>query len=215
MGFGIEHVSLVLSFVAIYYTWKESRTTNTVIVKILEGKTTSSQNMTENRGQLFDEFKVTVRNLGISLYDPQMALVFRPKSGMGHVTIPLNRRSRTKSELSEFGRGMIAEFGIKSFEIEPHHKPMFLMLEDVRTQEPSLVLFSQGYAAKTFKVWRAYSRLLRKWNTFAYDFNRKFEKHEVKDAMTIVKQRKVLPENLVDISLPLQFFVQRLRHPDR
>jgi hypothetical protein len=132
-----------------------------------------------NRGQSFNEFSVLIRNQGISLHDPNLDLSFHEKDGFGTVGLPLKRRDERTGQHSEFARGMIAEFSLISYEIDPESRKTLQRLVDLAGQDACLTLYSQGYLAWVRHAGRFRDRLAAKWNAFAYYFNLSFRGTEV------------------------------------
>ncbi len=206
MSFGIDPIALFTSLFAIWFAYTETRKSNNILVQILRCHSTEKFS-NENQGRGFTELSVLVRNQGISLHDPKMSLNFRDKAGYGRLSLPLKRRDERTGEHSEFARGMIAEFGLKSHELRPGDRQFLANLADLAKQDACFSLFSQGYLARVFRVGRLRDRLAARWNSFAYKFNRMFDK---KIGDSGVKETAILPEKLLDLSIPLRFFIQQV-----
>jgi hypothetical protein len=208
VSFGVDPLALLTSLFAIWFAYTETRKSNNILVQILQCKTTTRGSRYENRGIPFTELLVLIRNQGISLHDPKFSLSFREKTGRGWLTVPLKRRDERHGDHSEFPRGMIAEFSKKSYELEPGARQFLEHLTDVAPQSARFRLFSQGYLAKEFPVWRLRYRLAIRWNSFAYKFNRMFDRQVGESGL---KRAAILPENTLDLSIPLRFFIQQLK----
>ena len=74
-------------------------------------------------------------------------------------------------------------------------------------RKSQLTLYSQGYVAKVFRIGRLKDRLAVRWNAFAYRINEKFDR---KIGEHGVKSGRVLPANVLDLSIPLRFFIQHM-----
>lgn len=134
---------------------------------------------------------VRIRNQGITLHNPRMAIQFAPKGGLGTLSIPLERRHERTGEHTEFARGMIAEFSIKTTEVNELGCKFFGMLEDCSPQNARLVISSQGYIAKSFRVGGRRDRLALRWNWIAFRFNRLFDRQVGEHG---IRMANILPE---------------------
>lgn len=210
MSFGFDPIAFLVSLFAVWSAYTETRKNNNTLVQILRCKSTARASLKENRGQIFTELSVLIRNQGISLHDPKMSLNFREKTGYGQLSLPLKRRDERTGEHSEFARGMIAEFGLKSYELNPGDRQFLENLVDLAKQDARFTLYSQGYLAKEFLVWRLRYRLAVKWNALAYHFNRMFDRNV---GESVLKQTTILPESMLDLSVPLRFFIQEVKTP--
>ncbi len=206
MSVGFDPIAFLTALFAIWFAYTETKKSSNILVKILQCKYTSRCSRDENRGQMFSELSVLIRNQGISLHDPKLSLNFREKTGCGWLTVPLKRRDERTGEHSEFARGMIAEFSLKSYDLDPTSRQLLENLVDLIQQDAGFSLYSQGYLAKVFSVTRLRYRLAVRWNSLAYHFNRLFDR---KVGASGLKQTTILPENFLDLSIPLRFFIQK------
>jgi hypothetical protein len=205
VSFGFDPIAFLTSLFAVWFAWHESRKNNTVLLKIVDVQCTGRQAINENHCQPFMEFRVLIRNQGIALYDPQLALGYTEQSGFGSMTVPLKRRTKRTGEISQFARGMIAEFGFKTYEMDEHDFHMLNALKDVADQKARLTLFSQGFVAKVFHAGRWRDRLAQRWNSLAFRLNSKFDR---KVGEQHLKRGHFLPADVPNIAGPLRQFIR-------
>lgn len=208
MDVGFDPIAFLTSIFAVWFAYSESRKNNKVLVKIIDCKTLYSADLHDRSG-ITTQFKVLVRNQGLSLHDPAMSLRFYDKGGFGTFNIPLKRRDERTGEHSEFSKGMIAEFGLRADEFDRAAISFLTNLEDVAGQDVHLVLFSQGYLAKQIRVGGPRDRLALRWNRFAYKFNRRFDRQIGERG---IKVASILPE-VRELSTPVRSFVQQATRP--
>jgi hypothetical protein len=205
----VSAVSLAVCALCLVIALAEMAHNNRVILKVLSCESTYIQSLRENKSQPFWEFKIRLRNQGISLYDPLMALCFRDSREAASCTFPIKRRDGREQEPREFARGMIAEFYLRSSELTPADMPMLGMLKDFQFQEAELVVASQGYTVHRIRMGGFRDRLATRWNRLAYKVNKRFDR--VKDG--VVHSGHVLPIYLA-IASKLSDFIRRVRIGD-
>lgn len=190
MQLGVDPVAFVVALVAIWFTWKESRRNNTVILKVRECKGSFVRHITSGEFQLLE---LWIQNRGISLYNVAVSLGFRGKNGGGWLTCPLRSgynepgpeiegaiaipsKPRTNFTVyPEFARGMVGKFYLNSAEEEPGADRFFRLLEDPGRQNACLNVYAQDYLAYSFRIGGFWDGVKARWNRFAYWFNNLFK----------------------------------------
>ena len=208
MDVGFDPIAFLTSIFAVWFAYTESKKNNNVIVKIYECTSMDSGDARVDRG-IYTEFRVLVRNQGLSLHDPSMRLAFTDKNGCITFSFPLKRRDEKTGDHSEFSKGMIAEFSLRSYEIDRKDIGFLSQIKDLTRQNVRLVLFSQGYLAAQFRIGGRRDRLALRWNRFAFSFNRRFDRRVGDHG---VKWTTILPE-VRELSVPVRFFVQQITQP--
>ena len=129
----------------------------------------------------FNTFTLIIKNTGISLHDVSLSLEFMAPSGHGTVNIPVPLTQGKRAVSGEFAKGMLAEFGFKSYQLDPHSKAILLMLKDPAKQFACLSLYSQGYIAKRWRLgtWKHAAKSM--WNHLAGKFNYKIHRTMARD----------------------------------
>ncbi len=166
-------VALLVALGAIWFTWRESRRNNLVILKVRECKTVS-ETSTENRGGITHKLEIWIQNRGISLHDVTVALGFQAENGGGWCNLPLHGSSKHDRVDAEFARGMVAEFYLKSAELGPGDEYFLRMLEDPKKQRACLNVYAQDYFAYSMRIRGAGDKIKSAWNSFASWFNNLF-----------------------------------------
>jgi hypothetical protein len=76
---------------------------------------------------------------------------------------------------------MLAEFGFKTYQLDPQSKAMLLMLKDPAKQYACLSLYSQGYIAKRWRLGTWKHAAKSKWNHLAGKVNYKLSRTMARD----------------------------------
>lgn len=206
----VDLCALFVSVLAFTYAAIEIRRNNSVVLKIRECRCTYSH-CAENGGQPFSEFQIVIQNCGISLHHPQVAFSFRDGDGFGNSTFPLEHRPMFGDGSTEFAKGMIAEFSVKSYELDENRRQFLMMLSDCRRQDAAICVYSQGYFAKEFGAGGFTDRMKHAWNEFAYKINSWFERTiELPGGRKGLKTFIFLPRFTV-IGFPVSRFIENIR----
>ena len=171
----------VIALAALFIAWSESRRNSRVVIRMEESEAYCSK---RHDGIVYCGFKIRIKNLGISLFDPRLALVIRvPRDGWSENSIGLKRLKNQSSpsfetlqrELDgvpnndEFARGMTAEFGFEFPEgslVTPDHS-FFELLPTSEDAVFSIEVRSQGFVAKVLSAKRPFETWRNRWNGFA------------------------------------------------
>jgi hypothetical protein len=138
MSLGFDPIAMVLALVAIYVAVREVRRNNTVMLSILECSHTGRMSVDENNGRHFDHLWFLIRNGGIPIHSPAVTLNFRGRDGFGRLNVQLHKKSDRTGGHDELSRGMIAEFGFKSYELDTTAAGMLMELQDPAAQDACL-----------------------------------------------------------------------------
>lgn len=166
----VDWLALVVALVALLYTNRESRRNSSVWLTIEDCVSDGSQSVNENNCQFFHRLTVKVRNHGIPLYGLSAAICFRGADGSGMLSYPI-RRKHLASDRDEFGKGMIAEFQLKSYEMSKSELTFLTSLESAKKQSATLNFYSQNYLCASFPVHARTVWLKKAWNRLAWRFN--------------------------------------------
>lgn len=152
-----------------WVSWRESRRTNRVIVKL---RRFSSKFSVTAAGRAH-ELEVWIVNAGIQMQNISIALDFagRGKSGSCHLPIPLSDHS--KSVASTFLRGTTASFMLSTTDKEACR---FLGgLRDFDEQRPVINVYSSSFLACSFPIYSRWDGFRKLWNalSFRLSFNRR------------------------------------------
>lgn len=208
---GFDPFAFLAALVAVWFAWHESRRSNRVLLRVEAVDCSHTQSIDENRGQLFSQLRIRIRNLGLSLHTPKVSLSFRPLNEHGRFQIPLAHRHDRTGNVDEFARGMVADFGCKSYECDKHTADFFDLLKEPTRQDAFLCVYSQGYLAKEYRIGGVRDRIISKWNRFAFWFNGLFTRiTKTEDGKEVIRMRTVLP-SLVTFESKIMEFVQALQ----
>jgi hypothetical protein len=212
MQYGIDPVACILALMAFAFAWRVERRNNTSVVKILHctGGRRSSAN--ENDFKMYTHFTILLRNLGISLHSPAVGITFGPIGGDACVSILLKRTDETPDGISEFARGMIAEFSFKSYELSDKTKDLLASLEDPAKQDARLLVYSQGYLSRQVRIGGWKDRISAAWNDLAYRIERLIDRRAGRNDIVrdTLKLCRFLP-TFGTLNSPLATFTDALR----
>jgi hypothetical protein len=213
---GFDPIAFLMAAFAIYIALREVRRNNTVLLDIRECSNAGSTNVGENNNRTFHHLSLVVRNVGISLYSPKITLVFRSRDGFGRMQVGLRKKSDRTGDHVELGKGMIAAFDFKSYEIDATTAGMLMELEDPAAQDAYLCIFSQDYLAKQFRVGGTRDRFASKWNYFAFRVNKLFDREIDVKGRKGLKTYHLLP-TMRTLDFPIMGFIKSIRseHKER
>jgi hypothetical protein len=216
MQYGIDPVAFAVALVAIWFTWKESRRNNIPILKGIECKG-SSETSIESKGKIVDKFEIWIRNCGMSLYGVRVCLAFQGKDGSGWATMPLRRSSKYDNEdYPEFARGMVGKFSLRSDQLTPGDRSFLNLLKDPAKQKAELSIYSQDYLAYSIRIGNLRETMKRKWNWFAFRFNRLFShSHGTNREGTMIEHTPTILPEFVTLEHGLMYFVEEIRKPEK
>jgi hypothetical protein len=152
IDFGLNVVDLAALATAVVSIWiaiHEVRLNNTVSLTVEDVSHSAQQALGFNNENLFHEFRILIRNRGVTLYGVQARIEFAaalPQTGW--LTIPLTANPAVCGD-GHFARGMIAEFRLRSYEVDATEIQMLNTLKNCRKQSAVLRVYSQGYLAWT------------------------------------------------------------------
>lgn len=154
-------LSIILTSLALIITWNNYRLNNYVSVKIVSAKCSYCQSVYENNEHGFSSFMIVVKNLGIALHNPSVAL---DADSIHFYLSCFACDKRSHIEVGELKKGMIATFGIKSYEIKKE-----LFKELTKSKNIAIAFYSDGYLVKKTTIPQHGLRLWlkRTWNSFA------------------------------------------------
>ena len=155
-----------------------------------------------------------VKNLGISLHAPSLALGFRGPDRRGWISCPFQRSGEHGWQGGEFARGMTVEFLLTSDKLGPGEMHMLSLLADPTAQGATLAFFSQGFLVKQRRVGGYAEKLKRMWNRSAASFNGLFDVHTriPGSQNTILTMWKIIP-GFVTIEDHLRQFLREVKKP--
>jgi hypothetical protein len=191
MDHWVNLIAMATGLVAICYTIRESRRNNKVLLKIKECQASYRQSVDENSGNPFHELRVVVKNCGIPLHSVNAVINFSHPSEPGRFTFPLKRRHRT-GDHDEFAKGMIAEFGVLSYELDKYHFGFVRALAESKNEDAWLCIFSQGYLAAEFRVAGISDHIKMQWNRLAFRVNNLFQRDIHRGAHTLTYTPELL-----------------------
>ncbi|MCI0335845.1 MAG: hypothetical protein L0228_21770 [Planctomycetes bacterium] len=200
----VNIVAMATGLAAIWYTIRESRQNNKVLLKIRKYEASGHQSVNENNCQPFRVLKILIENRGIPLHSIQAAFSFSHPQHPGRYTFPLKRR-KLSGDRDEFAKGMVVEFGFKSYELDQGDRGFLKILEDSSCWDATLCIYSQDYLAKEFRINGVIDNLKSRWNRFAYRFNNLFTRditrgeHKLTYTPNIIATRPLLFHSIRDV----------------
>lgn len=204
----LDIIAVIAAIVAIVYAGRESRRNNRVMLKFRKCSASSCHSVTENNGESFAEFKLIVQNCGIALHQIEASVSFTPLASFGSFSFPINKSNRS-SGIDEFAKGMIVEFGLKSYQFDDGTLAHMSHLQNPTIQNAVLCFYSQGYLAASFRIGGYADRIKSKWNGLAYRFNDLFTRSigTNSEGQNVIRQYQILPLFTV-LSFHITNFIQ-------
>jgi len=189
----IDLIALATAVVAIWYTIRESRRNNSVVLRIEDCSTSGVEAINENAGQFFHKLTIVIQNRGIALHEVRASISFRDPDEHGRFNLSLERRKRS-GDRDEFAKGMIAEFGFKSYKHEDYGT-FLRLLRNPKAQDAKLCIYSQDYLAASFRIGGLLDRLRSRWNGWASRFNNLFTRKvgKNKQGLDVIRMYELLP----------------------
>jgi hypothetical protein len=154
-------IAAILSLAAFLVAWREAHRNNSALVRLMDfqASQTSTRSMTKYL------LKVVVKNNGITLQSPHVALCFCGPSKSGSFSIPFSLEK--KDEMSGmFVRGSLATYVLSSDDREA--TTMLSFLTDLREQDVALCVYNCSYLIKAFPVCRCFDFLRKRWNRLSF-----------------------------------------------
>jgi hypothetical protein len=189
--FQMDPAACILAVIALVFAWRVERRNTLPAAKLLNCKGNSCTSVDENQLQLFHQFTVRIRNVGIALHNTTVHLVFQDE---GTWSTEMPRLTKMPGDHDEFARGMIAEFALKSYRIDGHWMQELLKLTHPLKQKAQVVVKSQGFEAVAIPLSHRGDSLRRLWNRWAFWFNQKFWRtRRRKDGTQALDTREILP----------------------
>jgi len=179
-------LSVTIALIALFYTIREIKRSNNIIVKVKECSSGGTQSIYENNTQMFFFLKIMIQNKGVNLYCPKMSLSFRHEKG-GTFNLPLKQKKQADFQVDTFSKGMITSFHFKTYELDKGELDFLNQLSDTRKQNTCLCLYSQNYLAKEFWINSFTDRLKQKWNQLSSKVSFTRKKGKNWEGMDIVK----------------------------
>jgi hypothetical protein len=203
----------LLSIIAIWFAWRVEVRNTTACAQTVECRGGSMMSVDENNADLFQFFRIRIRNLGIPLYNPTAHLVFwvDDEQGCGTFSFQMRRLTNGLSDHQEFAKGMIAEFVIQSYQLNDHGIPNLLRLVDSETQNARIVIDAQGFEAVVLPLVTRVERLRNTWNRWAGRINMRFWRRRItKTGEERLDAREILP-TFARHGFALEHFVEGIR----
>jgi hypothetical protein len=169
----VNWTTLAIASMALFVAVTNFRRGNTAVIKLVSVDFSHQSNIEKNGGRFYSEFSVLIKNLGIPLTIAHVTLTAHAK-GLG-IKIPFSRFQFDEiiAEGGSLEKGMVAKFGLRSFDL-PQDKRNFLSLLDDEAIFVKIVISSNGYVVKSFRLDKSGLKLRRKWNDFAARMNMYF-----------------------------------------
>lgn len=145
----VDLAALATAVVSIWIAIREVRLNNTVALAVEDVSYSARHVYGFNNEQLFHEFRILIRNRGVTLHGVIARIEFAaalPQTGW--LSMPLTANREVCGD-GQFARGMIAEFRWRSCETDAAGIQMLNALKNCRKQNAVLRVYSQGYLAWT------------------------------------------------------------------
>jgi len=209
----ISAVSALSALLAVCLAWRGLRLSNTTVVKIDEVRASFTQCLGENNEEPFGQLTVLIRNKGLALHSMTAALTLKDLERFGQFRIELRRRD-APSEPGVFAKGMVAEMGLKGYELDDMTRSVLGGVTSPHEHDASICVYSQGYLTAKFKLYGRLDSLKMKWNGLAFKFNRLFDRQVGRNEQgtPVVKTYTILPTFEV-WSFQLESFLRFLQAP--
>ncbi len=199
----VSTVGMVAALGAWCVSWRESRRSNRVILKMRR----FSSSFTQTAVGTAYELEVWIANAGIQMQNISIALGFAGpgKSGNCHLPIPLSDHS--KSVASTFLRGTTASFMLST--VDERACQMLGALRDFDEQRPVINVYSSSFLACSFPIYNRLDRFTKLWNRLSFRLSFKRRVGDGHDGKGVFKTYQ-LPYFEVR-SEKLRFFIEGVR----
>lgn len=207
----VDLAALATAVASIWIAIREVRLNNTVAITVEDVSHSARQVQGVNNKQLFHEFRVLIRNRGVTLHGVKARIEFAaalPQTGWFAMPLTPNREIGGDGQ---FARGMIAEFRWRSCEADAADIQMLNALKNCRKQDAVLRIYSQGYLAWSKPVAGFVPDCLKYLNRWLHLANRQslYSVGKSTRGDKVYAYRYRLP-TFVDIETPLSGFVRSL-----
>lgn len=200
---------LFVAVIALYVAIVEHRRNNSTSVAILKASGAAHTEVDVNNEKLFLCLEFTIRNRGLPLFSPTVALFWQSADGRG--TKKFTLESADKAKATEFARGMIGTFSISTAGLREDPTSFLLDLSDIVKQNARLKIYSQGFEAYEISIGGWVCRLVHKWNRIANGFNYRFMRHVDIPTGKAVSIPKYLRPFSVDLFGAVESFLEMMR----
>src|SRR5262249_13669495 len=143
--------------------------------------------------------------------NPTAWLVFNEAGDLGKLSSKMRQLTEIPGGHEEFAKGMVAEFALKSYDLDPHWTGHLLELTDPHKQRARIVLKSQGFDAVELRIGGKIDKLRGAWNAFAFRINQlSWRERQSKSGEKLLDTRGILPTFSVTAHW-LSYFIGALR----
>lgn len=198
-----DSVAIILSLLALWVAALAYWRTFAVWVTITEVNGGAVCSIHENNGEMFQQYSVTLKNLGIPIHEMSVLLRFDEVDTQRSVQMKPVVYNKNHIDLplpAEFAQGMICTFTLRSY--EPWIRGSFAEFDCVRKCNARLAITSQGCLLKEIPIWCRFYGLKSFWNRISYRVNSLFDrKHVTKDGSTMLRKGRIFPSFRTDFSI--------------
>jgi hypothetical protein len=207
----VDMAALATAVVSIWIAIREVRLNNTVAITVEDASESTRRVYGFNNEQPFHEFRVLIRNRGVTLHGVKARIEFAaalPQTGW--LAIPLTPNGEVVGD-GQFARGMIAEFRWRSCDVDATDTQMLKALKNSREQNAVVRIYSQNYLAWTKRVAGVVPDCLKYLNRWLHLANRQslYSIGKSTRGGKVYAYRYRLP-TFVDIETPLKRFIESI-----
>ena len=203
-----DSFAIILSLLALWFAALAYWRTFAVWVTITEVDGGSVASVHENRGEMFHQYSVTLKNLGIPIHEMSVFLRFDEvdtEKSVQMQPVVYNQRHVDLLMPAELSQGMICKFTLRSY--VPWIEGSFSEFDCVGRSKARLAIISQGCLLAEIPLWCRFYRLKSLWNRISYRTNSMFDRRHVrKDGSTMLRRSKIVPSFNTDKHSRLERF---------
>lgn len=202
----------IVAIIALWLALCSFKSNNHVCLSVIGCSSSARQTLGENSEKIFYHFVLRIKNKGICLHSPTVKIRVRKKDE-GSFTFQLVRKAQQKDLVNEFAKGMIAEFYLKSYQLDKEMISYLGDLAEASQKDACLEVYSQGYLVKTLRASGIWDRTKDKWNGIAFNLNRRFDREigKTPQGIPMIKPGKILPKFTIVLGFRLNNFLQAMK----
>jgi hypothetical protein len=204
--------ALVVAIAALIVAWNNFRRGNTAVVKLVSVHFNEIHSVNVNQGQRYSQLLVEMKNIGIPLRRAQVGLIGFTKIGNVSIAFKQLQLDREVADPGDLERGMMAQFGLRSFEMNPGEKCMISSFNEDALRV-RIGVYSNGYLVRSFRLQQRFQLIRRYWNKIALAANQRCTTVKERWGRKFVHTPTILPM-FPDFNVDLQLFIRSVPPPE-
>ncbi|MCX5658848.1 MAG: hypothetical protein NTW19_03900 [Planctomycetota bacterium] len=182
---------VTLALCGVLIAWNNFRRAHSIVIRLLEVNSSTVEQVGANNQDRFNQLVVRLMNVGMPLSSATIHVRGLTPEGWLSVQLHPIRNGSILANADEFTleKGMVAEFRLRSFEIDEWAKATVGQLRSASSL--CVTVSSNGHQADEFAIGRCAWRM--RWNRIAFRLNWEFRKRLRKWGWNRIRDCDVLP----------------------